>query len=161
MKVLAVAIIPKHVLISGPKATALIHHMMDNAAREATDYFGRTTATWKTVKVKFTTTRDKFTRTIRPTGSGATIYGYTDLGTRAHIIRARKAKALYFATGGTPKTRPNVVGSAGGAPGDQFRRAKEVHHPGTDARNFSKSIGKLMDKSFVARAKQLSKDLAK
>lgn len=75
------------------------------------------------------------------------IYRYVDEGTKPHIIRPRRrrgprkaAHTLAFQMGGRPKTTPNVIGSTSGRKGNKWAFAKEVHHPGTKARNFSQVI---------------------
>ena len=69
------------------------------------------------------------------------VWKMLDVGTRAHLIVARKAKRLRFFGGFKAKTRPGFIGStSGGASGGPvFRRA--VQHPGTTARGWSKLIG--------------------
>jgi hypothetical protein len=89
------------------------------------------------------------------------IYGYVNSGTRPHTIRARNAKRLAFASAFSPKTKPRVIGSGAGSKGavDTFRQ--EVHHPGTEAREFSTEIYKkwepyyyrLMEKAMAQAAK--------
>lgn len=68
------------------------------------------------------------------------IYGYVDQGTRPHIIRPRRAKALAFASRYKAKTTVRVIGSHKGGSGGKTVFAQEVHHPGTDAREFSHLI---------------------
>jgi len=69
------------------------------------------------------------------------IYKYVDFGTAPHIIMARhRMKPLTFQTGYRAKTQPGVIGSrAGGSYGDTAR-ALVVHHPGTEPRNFTRTI---------------------
>lgn len=69
------------------------------------------------------------------------IWKLLDKGTRAHRIIARKAKRLRFGRGFAAKTRPGFIGSTAGtkATGAVFKR--EVNHPGTKARGWSKLIG--------------------
>jgi len=71
------------------------------------------------------------------------IFGYVEKGTRKHIIRPRKrGKQLFFKTGGKPKTQVGVIQSTSGSPGKNPVFAKEVRHPGTKARNFTRVIAK-------------------
>jgi len=103
--------------------------------------FQQTTETWDT-KVLFTLlTRmfsDRATFSITTTSD---IYRYVTEGTKPHVIRPRRAKMLRFFTGGTPKTQPRVLKPGRGrkaTKGPVF--AKEVHHPGTEARNYTNRI---------------------
>jgi len=68
------------------------------------------------------------------------IYGYVDKGTKPHIIRPKRAKRLAFPSLFAPKTKPRVLNSGPGMRGPQDVFALEVHHPGTEAREFSKTI---------------------
>ncbi len=73
-------------------------------------------------------------------GTDDEIYGYVNDGTRAHIIKARRAPRLAFKTGFTPKTTPRQIGSRKGGVSGNLVRPKQVRHPGTKARKFSKTI---------------------
>lgn len=70
----------------------------------------------------------------------AKIWIFVDQGTRAHIIRPRRAKRLRFQGGYSARTRPGRahVGS-GTASGDVIYSAG-VWHPGTEAREFTATI---------------------
>ena len=123
-----------------------IEKTLDDLAKRATAEYKKTTETWDG-HPDFTVTKDgNFTRIV---GTESEVYGYVDHGTRPHPIRARAAPNLAFQVGFTPKTTPNVVGSAGGGSYGNFVYAKEVQHPGTEPRNFSKNIASLMQNRMV------------
>lgn len=97
--------------------------------------------------------KPKFKKKVRRLGDGyimevsydtdtkaGQIYEWTDLGTRAHFIRPRRAKLLRFRVGGKAKTRPRKIASYKGSPGKYWRAAKQVRHPGTKARLFTATI---------------------
>lgn len=67
---------------------------------------------------------------------------WTDLGTRRHPIKARRAKRLAFQTGFKPKTRRRILGSSKGSHFGPLTRPQSVKHPGTKAREFTKEIQK-------------------
>lgn len=76
---------------------------------------------------------------------------WTDLGTRAHIIRAKRpGRPLKFRVGGRPKTKRKIIGSSRGSQGREFRSAESVRHPGTKARLFTQTIEKRRRKPFFA-----------
>jgi hypothetical protein len=156
MRVKITPILPKKSLVTSTRAQALIEAELDDAAKEALGYYEKTTRTWST-SVNFYIRKTKFGRSV---GTRSRIYTFVDKGTRAHIIRARNAKALAFATGGRPKTRPNVVASYNGAVGRTNVVRQEVKHPGTKARQFTEAINKKMIVSWKRRARVLSKKLA-
>lgn len=100
--------------------------------------YEKTTATWEH-KPEFTITEtDGGTRFT--VGTDDKIYGFVTHGTRPHIIEARNAPVLAFRGGYKAKTTPRVIGSGpGGASGDVMFR-QQVHHPGTEARDFERTI---------------------
>ena len=109
---------------------------MKDAAEAALGDMEKTSATWNH--------KPTFVIKEQPTGylvgTEDDIWNMLDSGTRAHLIVARRAKRLRFATGGSPKTRPGFVGSTGGSAGGDIHFASVVHHPGTVARSWSKLI---------------------
>lgn len=158
MRIKLQPILPKRAIVpTGAQVQARIEAELDDAAKEALGYYQKTTRTWHT-NVNFTITKTKFGRSV---GTRSRIFTYVDRGTKAHIIRARNAKTLAFATGGWPKTRPNTLASYNGAVGKTNVFAQEVHHPGTEARDFTPAVNRKMQASWKRRAKVLSKDLAR
>jgi hypothetical protein len=94
-------------------------------------------------------------------GTDDEIYKFVDKGTKPHIIRPKKARALHFMGGYRAKTKPNVIGSSsGGASGPEVF-TKHVNHPGTKARGFEEAIGKKWDKQFKKRMHTAMKKAAK
>ncbi len=93
---------------------------------------------------------DKISVTVFPAGPNAGIYEIVDQGSPPHIIRPVKAKMLVFRTGYKSKTlaKPaRTVAGGGKATGDVVF-AKLVHHPGSEAREFSKVIAKDIEPQF-------------
>lgn len=131
--------------------TAEIDKAAQDVGKKIFADFTKTTATWSK--------KPRFDAEIH-TGSAAggvsidvttknEIYGYVDEGTRPHIIRPKhKRGILAFKTGGRAKTRPRVIGSTAGRQGNKQAFAKEVHHPGTKARQFTKTISKKWQPEF-------------
>jgi hypothetical protein len=68
------------------------------------------------------------------------IYGYVTGGTRKHVIRPKRARLLAFRGGYRAKTRRRVIGSHRGGAYGSLRFAKQVIHPGTEAREFQQEI---------------------
>lgn len=93
------------------------------------------------------------------------IYGYVDKGTKPHIIRPKrknKGGRLFFQSKYKSKTTPRIINShKGGSYGDTVV-ARIVHHPGTEAREFTHTIQakyqpklkKEMDKAITRAAKK-------
>lgn len=123
---------------------------MESLAKDVQQDFERTTSTWKH--------RVKFSKKVSAGASAGgisievntkdKIYGYVDEGTKPHVIKAKRGKRLAFSSKFVPKTESNVILSVPGSKGkvDTFR--KQVHHPGTEARHFSKVIAKSFKPQF-------------
>ncbi len=108
---------------------------------------------------------DKISMTVFPAGPNAGIYEIVDQGSPPHIIKPVKAKMLVFRLGYKSKTlaKPARTVSGGGKATGDVVFAKLVHHPGSEAREFSKVIAKdiqpqfkdLIDTTFRKVSKQL------
>lgn len=123
---------------------------LDHTANIIRDDFGKTVRTWRN-KPSFSK------RGPRKVAQGFAVevftnhevYGYVTRGTRAHLIRPRSAGGfLRFRTGFRPKTRVRVIGSRGGGAFGGFVSAKQVQHPGTQARDFDKEIARRRQKNL-------------
>ena len=68
------------------------------------------------------------------------VYTMLDEGTKAHTIRPRKSRVLRFMTPFRAKTVPNQIRSNAGSTGGNAVFVRVVHHPGTKARNWTKTI---------------------
>lgn len=115
--------------------------------------FEVTTKTWQHQPVFAITRPDDHTWQV---STDDKIYGYVSDGTQPHVIRPRNAKVLAFKGGSRPKSRPGWIGSNKGSPGrGKSVFSKEVHHPGTAAREFAQAIKKKWDVEWprqIARA---------
>jgi len=132
-------------LFQPKKVSQAVEDALDDLAVEAVTLFNKTTATWKN-KPKFDVRIIKNGVTISASGKAGKIFSYVDEGTRAHIIRARKAPLLRFKVGGRPKTRPRVITSTQGKAGTVWVGALKVHHPGNEPREFSVVIAERIGK---------------
>lgn len=127
---------------------------LDELADETLELYEKTTKTWET-NVKFYSRKTKVGRSI---GTYSRTYAYVDKGTKAHVIRARRAPMLKFRVGGfKPKTKVDKINSYKGSPADgDFVSKLSVNHPGTEARNFTKNIEEKMRKrQYVVMRRRL------
>lgn len=139
------AITPKHLPSSKEYAKVMKQAVMKSARLVERDYES-TVSTWKH-KPKFDViVAESDGDYLVTAGTDDKIYTFTDLGTKPHIIRPRRSKFLRFLVGGSPKTKPNVIGSGAGSRGD-WRTADFVLHPGTRKRDFSRNIQKRRQKT--------------
>ncbi len=75
-------------------------------------------------------------------------YGWTDRGTKRHLIRPKKARVLAFNSVFKAKTKPDSLNSNTGKNAPPVVFAKAVQHPGTKARGFTKLVLKRSRKRF-------------
>lgn len=88
---------------------------------------------------------------IRVTGSklAKNKFMWLNLGTKPHIIKAKRAKYLRFQTGYQPGSKPNQTFTSKPKQADgAFVQKKQVHHPGFPARNWSKLLVDAHQKPF-------------
>jgi hypothetical protein len=114
--------------------------------------FELTTATWEQ-DVKFEKMIEvKKDRQEIFVGTDNKIYRFVDKGTKRHKIRPKKAGGtLAFPSMFIPKTSPGKMVASFGQSGGDTLFAKEVNHPGTKPRKFSKNIQKKWIKLFPKR----------
>ncbi|HRA66251.1 MAG TPA: hypothetical protein PL187_09545 [Caldilinea sp.] len=138
MRIQLKPILPKRKILDVIAVERGIEDALNDAAAFAQELYEKTTATWET-DVTFTIRKTKYGRSI---GTRSTIYTYVDRGTKPHDIRPKRADALAFQYGEArrAKTKPRVISSYKGSPGDQWARKQVVHHPGTEARGFTVEI---------------------
>ena len=88
--------------------------------------------------------------TVFPTGPNAKIWRFVDEGTKPHIIRAKNVPLLKFKTGYQPKTlaKPARTVSGGGKSTGPFVSKVQVNHPGSEAREFTKTIAEDIKPEF-------------
>lgn len=95
---------------------------------------------------------DYISMTVYPAGNpkAVEIYGYVDQGTEPHLIAPVRAPLLIFKTGYQPKTlaRPARTVPGGGKATGPTVAAKLVHHPGSEAREFSATIARDLQPGF-------------
>lgn len=116
---------------------------LDKTGKAMIRDFKRTVATWED-KPAFSILSRSYKigrRGVSITvGTRDKIYRYVSRGTPPHIIRPRKAAALAFPGKFTPKTAPGRFLSKPGSRGGETVFAKEVRHPGTEARKFEELV---------------------
>lgn len=134
-----VPIIPKTMGAKFKRAPDAVTKGMDDAAEAVKADFEKTTQGWEH-SVTFTIQKQGTDRTITTDDE---IWGYVDKGTPRHVIVAKKARVLRFATGGRAKTQPGRITSGSGAKGGAVVFRPRVNHPGTKARLFTQQIAKL------------------
>jgi hypothetical protein len=132
-------IIPKSMAKKFKSAPDAVDKGMDDAADAVKQDFEKTVKGWEH-PVTFAITTQGADRVITTDDE---IWGYVDAGTRPHVIVAKRARVLRFATGGSPKTAPGRITSGGGSKGGAVVFRPRVNHPGTKARLFSQQIAKL------------------
>lgn len=81
---------------------------------------------------------------VYPTGKHAKLYQWVDEGTKAHLIKPKKKGGLLrFRLGYSARTSPIAKFNVGtGRASGRWTSARIVHHPGTKARQFSKTFNR-------------------
>lgn len=122
------------------------------AAESARAVTNAMTAIAKNIKVDYDVTTQTWDNrpTVQIAGSGPSertitvesdIYAMLEGGTKAHMIRPRRAKVLAFRSPFRSKTVPNQIMSRPGSTGaTEVFSKRGVRHPGTKPRNWSKVI---------------------
>lgn len=133
--------------------------VVEDTSAELKAYYEKVTKDWKH-KVKFRrrmkVSDTLIEGTVQAVGAYKHIWRFVDQGTKAHIIRAKNARALAFQGNYDPRTRPGAgntppqSGGSGKSSGDRVF-AKVVRHPGTKARQFAKSFEANLAPSFQYR----------
>lgn len=97
-------------------------------------------AGWKHRPV-FQVERTRNTVAVTVKGPNRKIFVWVDLGTPRHVIRAKKKPMLKFRGGYQPKTRAgNSKFRGSGKATGRWTSKKQVNHPGTKPREFSRII---------------------
>ena len=124
---------------------------MKDIQKDVRKDFDATTRTWKH-DAKFENEFESNQRKIRFfTGTDDAIYGYVSGGTKPHIIRPKRAKALRFMGTYSAKTMPGVIGSNSGGSSGATVFSQGVQHPGTKARKFPEAVEKKWKRPFPKR----------
>lgn len=118
------------------KQRRAIENALSAAALGVQTDFGVTTRTFST-RPRFTIKKGTFRRTI---STSSEIYGYVTRGTRPHVIRPRRARALRFQSGYQRKSIPRVIASRSGGSFGPVVYSQEVHHPGTEGTHVDQKI---------------------
>lgn len=141
-KAIMQAIKPKNPeLISSDKMRRAVIGVGIDTQREGLIEYRKTVKTWDNKPVfKADLPRIHGADIVFMFGTDNEIYAYVDFGTRPHLILPRRAPALAFQSGYTPKTARGVIGSTRGGSSGNRVFARAVYHPGTQARLFTKII---------------------
>lgn len=126
-------------------------------AKEVEKDLLKPTATWQhAVEARINKTKTGFTILIRDK-----VYAMVEGGTKPHVIRPKRAKALRFNSRFRSKTVPNKLTSRKGMSRPPVRFAKEVKHPGTKPRNFKKVAKERSQKRYPKTLRRFIKEALK
>jgi len=129
----------------GYRMELAIVNSLDMTARAIKVDFGVTTQTWRRRPMFQIDEPAWDTRDIYTTSE---IYGYVSGGTRPHVIRPRMASRLAFPANYAAKTTPRSIASRPGGSSGPTVTAREVFHPGTQAREFDIVIAEKWGRQF-------------
>lgn len=143
------AVVPKQDVVDVKKLLGVIRGAQLEVARGMRTDLQKTTRTWKT-KVIFVIKVTGVSEAVIEVYTDNQIYAYVTYGTKPHIIRPRRGKVLAFGKPFRAKTSVRWLGSRNGVKGTQTVYAREVHHPGTEARMFHEVIADKWQPVFTA-----------
>lgn len=113
-----------------------INDELKTIATEMVEDFDKTTKTWNhKVEFEVVAIADGYS-----VSTDDEIWHMVDAGTPPHIITAVRAPALAWRSPFRAKTKAHTIASYQGFVGNEQHRALEVHHPGTEAREFTQTI---------------------
>ena len=142
-------------LIPLAEIDAAVDRAGEKIAKGALKDFEGTVRTWRKPP-KF------FIRRYRPgsyyVGTNNRIYKYVNDGTDAHLIVAKNAPFLMFKVPFSPKSKPGSLSSRKGRVGKNWRRKRQVMHPGTEARRFDLAI---RDKRQPMYEREIAREMKK
>lgn len=131
-------IVPKRRTLDPRRQQQAIDAGLKDAADEALKDFEETTKTWQH-QPTFTAKPQKDGVLI---GTDDDIWSMLDKGTKPHTIVAHKITLRFPGGLYKAKTRPGFIGSQSGGSSGPLTFRKQVHHPGTAPRGWSKLIRK-------------------
>ena len=138
------AILPKD--FNDKAVTDILQAEMKKFAPFLVKTFEHTTDSWQGEKPKFTPVFRKdggaLRIQVRLAGpkKGREKWLYVNYGTRPHKIKAKPGNTLRFQTGYQAGSTPGQLRTARSSKSGSWRSAKEVNHPGTEARNWKELI---------------------
>lgn len=135
-------ILPKKLIADPAKLARALTNGLNATAKGVQVDFNVTTQTWQHKPSFAIDSPTPYQRTI---STDDEVYGYVNEGTRAHDIRPKGKGILRFRTPFRAKTLPNTIASSAGSLGANQVVARVVHHPGSKARAFDRTIAKKWD----------------
>lgn len=144
-RILVRKIMPRRsAIIDVDKLKDEIDDALDDIKRGMVEDFESTVSTWSnkpSFKGQKIVSAFGIAVQVQARGDGSDIWNMLNEGTRAHIIRPRTARSLSFRSQYRAKTRPGRIRAGGGGASGSYVFAQVVHHPGTEAREWTKVIG--------------------
>lgn len=129
---------------------------MRSVAEDVKEDFEKTVETWDT-KPEFNIREVRFRWSVYTDDQ---IYAYVDRGTKPHTIRPKRpGYPLAFQSGYVAKTIPRVIASRPGGASGPMVFTYEVHHPGTEAREFTATIYEKWNPLIPERVDEMLKEL--
>lgn len=146
----AKGIVPKRINTADVRKNIL--QEMNRQAKFVQGEFNKTTASWKqekpTFKIEDKSNGNDLIINIVAAGNemGVQKWIWLNDGTRPHPIKAKNVPNLVFRTNFTPKTKVKTFSSGSGSISPPWRATPEVNHPGTEARDWTGEMVKILEK---------------
>lgn len=140
--------VPKGLILNPQKMARAIKNGMDAEAKRVESDLAATVQTWDNPAEFTITSSGPYTRRITTTHA---VWVMLNKGTRPHIIRPKNAKVLtWMGNNYRAKTRAGQLKSLKGGNNNTIVYAKEVQHPGTEAREWNIAAADKSKRFFAA-----------
>lgn len=142
------AILPKKLAADPKRMARVLTNALGASAKAVQVDFKVTTQTWQHQPTFAITSPSPYVRQI---ATDDAVYAMLNQGTKPHVITPKRSKVLRFTGPFRPKSRPGYIGSNKGSQGSAEVFTRQVNHPGTTARAWSKAIKRKWDRQFAAQ----------
>lgn len=140
--------VPKGLLVNPQKMARAIKNGFDSEAKRVESDLAATVNTWNDPAEFTIQSAGPYVRRITTTHA---VWVMLNKGTRPHIIRPKNAKVLtWMGNNYRAKTRVRQLKSLKGGNNNTIIYAKEVHHPGTEAREWDETAAEKSRRFFPA-----------
>jgi len=145
-------ILPKRLAADPKKMARILVNSLNMSAKAVQVDFKVTTQTWEHKPTFAITSPSIYSRQV---ATDDAVYAMLNQGTKPHIIRPGKKRVLtWLGANYRPKSRPGFIGSNKGGNDNTIVYAKQVQHPGTVARAWSKAIKAKWDRLFAQQTQR-------
>ena len=140
--------VPEALILRPATFIRAVRRGLDSAAKGVHTDLKVVTKTWEHQVTFATSSPNQFERVV---GTDDRIFKFVDGGTEPHVIRPKNGRMLtWIGTNYRAKTVPGQIRSRKGGNDNTVAWARQVQHPGTEAREFTKVVADKWNKQLAA-----------